>query len=633
MVKRAAVVSTFALVAASSPVVLRATPSAAARVTVTTTADGGDGGDGLVSLREALDAANAATEPTVVDLAAAATYELTLCGDDEDANVAGDLDHTGAQTLTIDGNGSTVEQTCPGERVLDTLDSTTQVAISDLTITGGDTSDGAAVRFNSDLALTGVTVSGNDAATGPVLNSGEEGHGSSIAVVDSVLGPNTGTGIRVSFGGISLDGSTITQHTGRAIGAIDGSVGIEDSTISDNGQGGVFTTGQGAGELTFIRSSAVDNGGPGVSCSACGDLVVTGSTITGNVPAGSTTGGGIVWAVDQDEPTDERTATITDSTVAGNTRVGPGGGLVVSIVELTDDAPQAQVVVTRSTFSGNSATGADGRGGGVFAVTGEVHVDNSTFSGNTAQVAGGGVATSTGDVVLRHATVVGNSAPTGANIATGADLGSFGSVVGAAAGGGTDCAIAGTTTSSGYNVGGDASCAFVGGPGDQSGVGDVQLGALADNGGPTQTLLPLGTSPVAGAVPAAACTVFAVDQRGVTRPTGTDCEAGAVEIEEPAAEPVCTRTGTPWSDLLIGGHGDDVLCGLGGADILIGGKGDDRLIGGDGADLLLGGPGGDVLEGGAGKDLLIGGPGVDTMDGGPGKDLCVAGDGGTPALC
>ncbi|GEA85921.1 hypothetical protein GCM10009774_01410 [Cellulomonas gelida] len=613
--------------------VVLATPSAAATVTVTTTTDVVDGGDGLVSLREAVHTANAAADATVIDLAAAGTYSLTLCGDDEDANVAGDLDYTGAQALRVNGGGSTIAQTCPDERVLDTLDSTTQVALGDLTITGGDTFDGAAVRFDSDLELTGVTVSGNDAATGPVLNSGEEGHGSSIAVVDSVIGPNTGTGIRVSFGGISLHGSTITQHTGRAIGAIDGAVGIEDSTISDNGQGGVFTTGQGAGELTFIRSSAVDNGGPGVSCSACGDLVVTESTITGNVPAGSTTGGGIVWAVDQDEPTDERTATITDSTVAGNTRVGPGGGLVVSIVELTDDAPQAQVVVVRSTFSGNSATGADGRGGGIYAVTGEVHVDDSTFSGNSAEVTGGAVYTSTGDAVLRHATVVGNSAPTGANIGTAVGLASFGSVVGAAAGGGADCAIAGATTSAGYNVGGDASCAFVGGPGDQSNVGDVQLGTLADNGGPTQTRLPLGTSPVAGAVPAAACTVFAVDQRGVTRPTGIDCEAGAVEIEEPAAEVVCTRTGTPWSDLLIGGHGDDVLCGLGGADILIGGKGEDRLIGGDGADLLLAGPGDDVLEGGAGKDLLVGGPGADTMDGGPGKDLCVAGDGGTPAPC
>lgn len=631
MTQRAAVVSLFTLVAAS--VVLVATPSSAATVTVTTTADVVDATDGLVSLREAVDTANAATEATVVDLAAASTYALTSCGDDEDANLAGDLDHTGAQSLTVNGNGSTVEQTCPGERVLDTLDSTTQVALGDLTLTGGDTFDGAAVRFNSDLALTGVTVSGNDADTGPVLNSGEEGHGASIAVVDSVLGPNTGTGIRVSFGGISLDGSTITQHTGRAVGAIDGAVDVVDSTISDNGQGGVFTTGQGAGELTFIRSSAVDNGGPGVSCSACGDLVVTESTITGNAPSGATVGGGIVWAVDQDEPADERTATITDSTVSGNTRVGPGGGLVVSIVELTDDAPTAQVVVTRSTFSGNSATGADGRGGGIAAVTGDVRIDSSTFSGNTAAVTGGAVSTSTGDVVLRHATVAGNSAPTGANVVSGADLVSFGSIIGGAAGGGGDCVLAGTTTSSGFNVGGDASCGFVAGPGDQTNVGDVQLGALADNGGPTLTMLPLGTSPAAGAVPAASCTVFTVDQRGVSRPTGADCEAGAVEIEEPAAGVVCTRTGTPWTDVLIGGHGDDVLCGLGGADILIGGKGADHLIGGDGADLLVGGPGDDLLEGGAGKDLLLGGPGVDTLDGGPGTDVCIPSDGSKPTVC
>jgi len=632
MTKRAAVVSILALVAASVPVVLVTTPASAATVTVTTTSDVVDGSDGVVSLREAVDAANAAGEDTLVDLAVPGTYSLTSCGGDEDANATGDLDHTGAHALTIAGNGATVEQTCPGERVLDHL-TDTPLEISDVTITGGDTFDGAAVRFDGDVVLTGVTVSGNDAATGPVLNSGLEGHGASIALVDSTVGPNTGTGVRVSFGGIDVDGSTITQNTGRAIGAIDGAVAVTDSTISENGEGGVSTTGQGAGELTFVRSSAVDNGGPGVSCSACGDLVVTGSTITGNVPSGSTSGGGIVWAVDQDEPTDERTATITDSTVSGNTRVGPGGGLVVSVVELTDDAPVAQVVVTRSTFSGNVASGANGRGGGVAAVTGEVRVHNSTFSGNAADVSGGGVHTSTGGVFLRHATVVGNSAPTGANVTTGADLDAFGSVVAGATGGGGDCAVTGTTVSAGSNVGGDASCGFGGGPGDRPDVGDPQLGPLADNGGPTPTRLPSATSPAAGAVPAAACTVFAEDQRGVARPTGAACEAGAVEIDDEPTGPVCTKTGTPGSDILVGGHGDDVLCGLGGADILIGGPGDDRLVGGAGADLLVGGPGDDVLEGGAGKDLLLGGPGTDHLDGGPGLDLCVAGEGSKPVLC
>ena len=47
--------------------------------------------------------------------------------------------------------------------MLDELDSTAQVAAGDLTITGGDSTDGAAVRFKGDVDLTGVTVSGNDA--------------------------------------------------------------------------------------------------------------------------------------------------------------------------------------------------------------------------------------------------------------------------------------------------------------------------------------------------------------------------------------------------------------------------------------------------------------------------------------
>jgi Ca2+-binding RTX toxin-like protein len=369
-----------------------------------------------------------------------------------------------------------------------------------------------------------------------------------------------------------------------------------------------------------------------VSCSACGDLVVTGSTISGNVPAGATLGGGIVWAVDQDAPGDARAATITDSTVSGNTRNGPGGGMVVSIVELTDDPPPAQIVITRSTFSGNTATGAQGRGDGVHAITGEVRIDNSTFSGNAAAVTGGAVYTSAGDVFLRHATVAGNTAPTGANIGTGEDLDSFASIVAAASGGGTDCAIAGTTISSGFNVGGDTSCAFVGGPGDRTNVGDPQLGALGDNGGLTHTRMPLGTSPAAGAVPAVSCVVFLSDQRGVARPAGVDCEAGSVEIAEPVTL-ACTKTGTNGPDLLIGGNGADVLCGLGGKDVLLGGRGADHLIGGDGNDLLSGGPGADLLEGGGGNDLLVGGAGTDTLHGGAGKDLCVDGEVGLPRVC
>ena len=58
---------------------------------------------------------------------------------------------------------------------------------------------------------------------------------------------------------------------------------------------------------------------------------------------------------------------------------------------------------------------------------------------------------------------------------------------------------------------------------------DPVLGALANNGGP-RDLLPLTGSPLLDAIPPASCGA-AVDQRGITRPQGTGCDIGAVEVE------------------------------------------------------------------------------------------------------
>lgn len=59
---------------------------------------------------------------------------------------------------------------------------------------------------------------------------------------------------------------------------------------------------------------------------------------------------------------------------------------------------------------------------------------------------------------------------------------------------------------------------------------DPQLAALADNGGPTRTMLPAYTSPAVDAQPAAACTLSA-DQRGQPRPQNGACDIGAVELD------------------------------------------------------------------------------------------------------
>ncbi|MFH1356525.1 MAG: choice-of-anchor Q domain-containing protein [bacterium] len=54
---------------------------------------------------------------------------------------------------------------------------------------------------------------------------------------------------------------------------------------------------------------------------------------------------------------------------------------------------------------------------------------------------------------------------------------------------------------------------------------DVKLGSLQDNGGPTQTILPLFGSPAINNGNNGTCEV--TDQRGYSR--GSDCDIGATE--------------------------------------------------------------------------------------------------------
>jgi hypothetical protein len=70
--------------------------------------------------------------------------------------------------------------------------------------------------------------------------------------------------------------------------------------------------------------------------------------------------------------------------------------------------------------------------------------------------------------------------------------------------------------------------------GDQRGVSDPKLGALAGNGGPTNTHALLATSPATNAIPQGTngCgTTFTEDQRGVTRPQGSGCDIGSFELD------------------------------------------------------------------------------------------------------
>ena len=99
-------------------------------------------------------------------------------------------------------------------------------------------------------------------------------------------------------------------------------------------------------------------------------------------------------------------------------------------------------------------------------------------------------------------------------------------------------------TSLGYNLIDDSTCGT-------AATGDIigqspQLGALGDNGGPTNTELPATTSPAVGGVPSAVCTASGVttDQRGNARGAGLNgsCTIGAVEVSV-AAPPAVNLNG------------------------------------------------------------------------------------------
>ena len=101
-----------------------------------------------------------------------------------------------------------------------------------------------------------------------------------------------------------------------------------------------------------------------------------------------------------------------------------------------------------------------------------------------------------------------------------------------------------------------------------------------------------------------------------------------------------TITGGPAADEINGGDGDDVIDGGDGSDTIDAGDGHDvvaggdeltgagdRIIGGHGDDTLSGGDGNDWLNGKSGNDVMFGDAGDDTLHGGAGKELMQGGDG------
>lgn len=516
--------------------------SAAAVVVVTTTADT-VAADGLVSLREAVDMANSDGDDTVIQLGSGLTYQLTICvakepveignsgffrpPDDDDANLDGDLDHTEANDLTIEGDGSTISNTCEFDRVIDNLDPMSRLVLDDLTVRGGDDPPDLGTNLYSlgGATLTDVTVTDSVSDLGSqqaavVVGDGDNisSPGNRFTAVDSSFLVNQPSAVRVQVSDALITGSLFADNAEQGVTVTFGTLDIEDTSLIDNGQNGVSgidaqvnavdvvaggngryglrTTGNAdSGQALVVSDSRiVANLGGGLRCSNCTDLEVTDSTVILNEGTGvsmTTNVVGPTMAIDG--------STIADNT-GGTNAFGPNAGGV----EMEADGVVPTVTIERSTITGNEA-GSGSPGGGIRMISADLELSFVTLVENTSS--GGG-----------------------ANLDVGADdLTSAASVI-ALPSGGANCVVSGSVTSLGFNQADDLSCGFGGAPGDVAPAPNPLLESLTDNGGPTPTRVPQLVSPLVGVVTGPLCT--GVDQRGLARPQGQACEVGAVEIDE-----------------------------------------------------------------------------------------------------
>jgi hypothetical protein len=224
--------------------------------------------------------------------------------------------------------------------------------------------------------------------------------------------------------------------------------------------------------------------------------------------------------------------------------------------------------------SGGSGGGGAGLGGAVFNMQGVLAIRNSTLAGNNAvggaggasgQGLGGAVFNLSGDFETTAATYAANTAEGGTSLYTLVYDGATAraarttlrdTIVSDSAGQAlAGLAIADPTATTGpANLGGalafvsqfnlvramavSGQAAIVGSPR----TADPQLGPLASNGGPTQTMLPASSSPVVDTGSAFGLTT---DQRGLPRPAnfpaianaGDGSDIGAVELQPPPPGP------------------------------------------------------------------------------------------------
>lgn len=545
------------------------------------------------TLRDAVTAANSSPDTT---------NTVDLSGLSGAISLAAPLPTVGGNSLTLTGPGAG-SLAVDGHNAYQILPISTSspITITGLTLENGNvTGNGGAIdstSTNGQLTLANDTVSGSTATGdgGGIYTRG------GLSVTDSTI---TGNSAPTGFGGgLDVNGK---YGSGSA-------VALKNTTISGNS---ASETG-GAGLYTFradIENSQVTGNTTTSTAQSGAGLVLEpkyggtlqNSVISGNTAAGM--GGGLVLPqfAGKYQP-----LTVKDTTISGNKALSGAGVLV------PEDA--GNIAFSGTTISGNSATDSSSYGGGLLlggGVSGKFELADSTIAGNTAAngagVSLGGAGYTTplnqtypggprGTVALDNSTIAGNTAAqhgggiflsqyqtssSSPEYSGTPDLNSTIVAGNKDSSGGNDLYRVPTSTSGGFN----GAFSLVQNPGNAPFVSqrsvilgkDPQLGALGNNGGATETMLPGPSSPVIDQ--GHSQPKLTADQRGDARtvdtwipnaPGGDGTDIGAVELRANQVAPAPpsptsgfsvavrnTPLGSKGSDPLLVGSQTPVTCAV-----------------------------------------------------------------------
>jgi predicted outer membrane repeat protein len=402
----------------------------------------------------------------------------------------------GAGTLTVSGNGA--------DRLFYVGSGFTQklglvVSISGLTITGGTKAYGAGVFSSATLTVSNTTFSNNTATS------------------------NGGGGL-YNNGALTLNNCTFTNNTTRP------------SSSGSTAGGGLLNLSTGTVTITnctFTGNTAPGTGssaGSGGAISNSGTMTITNTTLTGNTAASD--GGGIY---------NDGLLTATGTTFTNDVALSDGGAIRAGHYN-----GESNMTLIGCTFTGNTASS---EGGGVDATfSSVVRITNCTFTNNTVGSQGGGLRFDGTTLYLTNDTFTGNRVTFGNGGNFGGGIYNLspifvqntiiaGNFQGTAPGTTPNDVYGDLDPSSSYNlIGKGGSGGLVNGANhNQVGVSNPGLGALASNGGPTQTVALLPGSTAIDRGSNAFVTSGETDQRGLARIVNGTVDIGAFEVQGPTA--------------------------------------------------------------------------------------------------